>query len=81
MKDLKAFLKRVNWTNTIFILGTLLFGVVGTVLLCLHGMVHWATWVFAGAYLLLTGTAVTAGYHRLFSHKAYKASWPVRFFF
>ena len=24
------------------------------------------------------GLSVTAGYHRLFSHKTYQASWPVR---
>ena len=28
-----------------------------------------------------TGLAITAGYHRLFSHRGYKASMPVRLFF
>ena len=29
----------------------------------------------------LTGLSITAGYHRLFSHRAYKGRWPTRLFF
>ena len=29
---------------------------------------------------IATGMSITLGYHRLFSHKAFKASWPVRLF-
>ena len=34
----------------------------------------------AFAYLL-SGLAITAGYHRLFAHRTYRASAPVRWFF
>lgn len=71
-------LKRVNWLNTLFILITLVAGIVGSVLLCVFGLVRWPTWIFAGSYLFISGVAVTAGYHRLFAHKTYKASWLVR---
>lgn len=39
---------------------------------------HW--WVF-GAYLIATGLSITAGYHRLFSHRSYQAIGPVRLFY
>jgi len=31
-------------------------------------------------YYLATGLSITMGYHRLFSHKAFKAKWPVKLF-
>jgi stearoyl-CoA desaturase (delta-9 desaturase) len=38
-------------------------------------------WFQAGMFLVFfiaSGLSITLGYHRLFSHKAFKASWPVR---
>lgn len=32
------------------------------------------------AFFAATGLSITVGYHRLFSHLSFKASWPVRFF-
>jgi stearoyl-CoA desaturase (delta-9 desaturase) len=40
-------------------------------------------WFLFGVFLfyyIATGTSITLGYHRLFSHKAFKASWPVKLF-
>lgn len=65
--------KKINWTNTIFLIATPIIGVVGTILLCSFGMVKWQTWVFFVIYIFATALAITAGYHRLFSHKAYQA--------
>jgi stearoyl-CoA desaturase (delta-9 desaturase) len=31
-------------------------------------------------FYLATGMSITVGYHRLFSHKAFQASWPVKLF-
>ncbi|KAI9222219.1 putative acyl-CoA desaturase [Blastocladiella britannica] len=36
------------------------------------------TMVLAVVYYAITATGVTAGYHRLWSHKSYDASWPYR---
>ena len=30
---------------------------------------------------LVSGLSITAGYHRLFSHRSYSASWPLRLFY
>ena len=36
-------------------------------------------WVSFFIILALNGLSITAGYHRLWAHRAYEASWPVRF--
>ena len=38
-----------------------------------------AAWVSFFIIFPLNGLSITAGYHRLWSHRAYEASWPVRF--
>ncbi len=35
-------------------------------------------WILFGAFMMGTGVAITAGYHRLWSHKAYKANFMIR---
>lgn len=41
----------------------------------------WAIAIFALIYAALTNLSITAGYHRLFSHKSYEAHPIVKFFF
>lgn len=72
---------RIKWFSTIFLLGTLLIALVGTPWYILeHGLGWPETLTFAGIWVAV-GLSVTAGYHRLFAHKTYQASWPVRLFF
>lgn len=73
--------RKINWLNTIFLIITPLVGIVGTIILASHGMIMWQTWLFALVFCLTMGFCVTAGYHRLFSHRSYKAAWPIRLFF
>lgn len=73
--------RQVNWLNTVFLLGTLLVAVVATPWYLWSygfGVPEWATFI---AIWLCVGLSVTAGYHRLFAHKTYQASWPVRLFY
>ena len=72
---------KINWTNTLFLTLTPLVGIVGTVLLCIFTVISWKTWVFFGVFTYLTGMSITAGYHRLFSHKSYQAPAFIRFMF
>jgi stearoyl-CoA desaturase (delta-9 desaturase) len=72
---------RLNLTNTIFLLGTLLVALVGTPWYILQ---HGLGWPETLTFLLVwfaVGLSVTAGYHRLFAHKTFQAAWPVRLFF
>ena len=40
-----------------------------------------ADWFWFGFFMLATGLSITAGYHRLWSHRAYKAKAPLKIFF
>ncbi len=72
---------KINSLNVSFILLTGLVGITGTTLFIVFGLVHWPTWVLAGAMLIACGLSITAGYHRLAAHKSYKAACPIRLFF
>jgi stearoyl-CoA desaturase (delta-9 desaturase) len=73
--------KRWSLLNTSFLTGTLALALVVVPWRIAVSGVRWSeVLVFLGMTFLI-GTAISGGYHRLFSHRAYKASWPVRFFF
>ncbi|MEM1082119.1 MAG: fatty acid desaturase [Pseudomonadota bacterium] len=40
-----------------------------------------AAWISCMVLLALGGISITAGYHRLWSHRTFKARWPVRLLF
>ncbi|HJW32686.1 MAG TPA: acyl-CoA desaturase [Holophagaceae bacterium] len=69
---------RRNWLNTLFLWGTLLAAAVALPLhLALNGW-NWTEWIVSLAMVFIIGTAISAGYHRLFSHRAYRATAPWR---
>lgn len=71
---------RVDWTNTVFLVAiTLLAVIAAPIYLWNHGL----DWFLGGLflfYIIATGLSITLGYHRLFAHLSFKASWPVRLF-
>lgn len=70
---------RVDWVNTVFLFGLTLIAVVGAPLYLWH---HGADAFLLGMflfYVIATGLSITLGYHRLFSHLSFRATWPVRF--
>jgi len=40
-----------------------------------------SAWAWFGIFLYASGLSITAGYHRLYSHRAYQAHWSLRLFF
>lgn len=72
---------RLNWTNTLFLLGTLLIALVGTPWYIATRGLGWPETLTFFLLWLVVGLSITAGYHRLFSHKTYQAAWPVRLFY
>lgn len=77
---MKNFFKRIDWVNATFLISTPIIAAAGIWYLAAHGGVHWAT---VGLFLFMTiatGISITAGYHRLFSHKSFDAKWPFRLF-
>ena len=71
----------INWLNLVFLLGTLLIALVGTPWYLYQVGLGWPETVTFLVIWFFVGLSVTAGYHRLFSHKTYQAAWPVRLFF
>lgn len=71
----------INWvTTTVFTLTPL----AALTLVPWYGLTHGfsaAAVVLFFVFLWLGGVSITAGYHRLWSHRAYAAHWSVRAFF
>lgn len=77
---MKAFWKNIRWTNSAFLIGTFLTTVL--VVPCYiwkYGVNTFQISLFL-FFLISTGLSITLGYHRLFSHLAFQASWPVKLF-
>lgn len=65
-------------SNLIFFIAINLLGFVAAPLWGLfYGFSGWA-WGVCGVLLVLSGMSITAGYHRLWSHRTYNAAWPLR---
>jgi stearoyl-CoA desaturase (delta-9 desaturase) len=68
----------LNWVTTpVFVLTPL----VTLTLVPWYGFTHGfslAAWISLVVLLLLNGMSITAGYHRLWAHRAYQAHWIVR---
>lgn len=71
-------LRRLNWTNTLFLTLTPLVAVLGTFWLIQHGGIDVRTVWFTLIFFVFSCLSITVGYHRLFSHCSYRAVWPVR---
>lgn len=71
----------INWVNTIFLIITPLVGIFGTTYLASHGLISAKTIYLALFFSVACGLSITAGYHRLFSHRSYRAHLLVRLFF
>ncbi|CAG2114252.1 unnamed protein product [Medioppia subpectinata] len=48
--------------------------------LMLFGDIRWQTYIWQNVIHLLTAPGVTAGAHRLWSHRSFKAKWPLRLY-
>jgi stearoyl-CoA desaturase (Delta-9 desaturase) len=71
----------INWVTTILFATTFAAAVI---LVPLYG--GWigysvASWMWFGVFLVASGLSITAGYHRLWSHRAYEAHPVLRAFF
>jgi stearoyl-CoA desaturase (delta-9 desaturase) len=68
--------KEVNWPQATFLClepFVALYGLFTTGFM-------WQTVIFTIIWYFLTGFGITAGYHRLFAHRAYEASAPLKYF-
>lgn len=70
--------QKINWYNTVFLLGTLLVTLTAVPAYVWHYGLSWFHLGMFVMFFILTGLSITLGYHRLFSHHAFQAAWPVR---
>lgn len=80
MKILNIPKERINWKTSTFLIGTLLLTLTAVPAYIWHFGLDWFQVVFFLFMACATGLSITLGYHRCFSHLAFKAHWIVRFF-
>lgn len=64
----------IYWPTTSFLLATPLIGLYGVLTLPFN----WKTYALAFASYYIAGLGITAGYHRLWSHRSFDAKWPLK---
>ncbi len=72
--------QRFDWVNVSFLAFAHLCAIFAilyvTIVYC-----SWWTLGFGAVWGIFCGLGITGGYHRLFAHGAYRASWPLRLFY
>jgi stearoyl-CoA desaturase (delta-9 desaturase) len=71
-------IKKIDWVNTLFLTLSPLSALFFTYLFFKTSEHYLAQIILAVVFYFATGMSITAGYHRLFSHRAYKASGPLK---
>ncbi|MGZ3721974.1 MAG: fatty acid desaturase [Bdellovibrionales bacterium] len=78
---MKRLIDAVNWQGALFLLLTPPAAIILTILhLRSEGFV-WQIWVLFAVFYTLTAGSITAGYHRLFSHRTYEARPWLKIFY
>ena len=71
----------LNIINSTFLVGMPLLAISSVVFYSLNYGISWAEPIIFVGFYLASGLSITAGYHRLFSHRTHKAAWPMRLFY
>ncbi|CCD26731.1 stearoyl-CoA 9-desaturase NDAI_0I01620 [Naumovozyma dairenensis CBS 421] len=70
---------KINWLNMILVV---FIPIIGFYLaISKHVPLQMNILYFSLAYYVIAGITITAGYHRLWSHRSYVAKWPLRLLF
>lgn len=80
-KTFKYRLKNLSWMNALFLLLTPPASIILTILWVYFDGFDWRLVGLGVFFYILSGISITAGYHRLFSHRAYDAHPIVKIFF
>jgi stearoyl-CoA desaturase (delta-9 desaturase) len=81
MQQTKPKNLKIDWVNTLFLVLSPIFAIVLTWIYFAKNGFHWNQIVLAIIFYFATGMSITAGYHRLIAHKAYKANALVEFLY
>ena len=80
-EDAKSYWSQIDWTPFLFLTLTPVAAVILTTWYLLTESLTWPIVILFFSMYFLTSLSVTAGYHRLFAHKAYSAHPAVQWFF
>ncbi len=69
----------INWVTSIFLITTLLISLIAPWFYVPRFGFGWQEVTLFLVMFIIGGLSITAGYHRLFSHRTYQGTWPVRF--
>ena len=72
--------ERINWTTSSFLIGTVGLTLTAVPVYLWYFGLDWFQVALFFGMLAATLSSLTIGYHRLFSHITFQASWPVRLF-
>ena len=68
----------INWLAAVVLMSTPILALVFVPLYAWYYDYSMAAWISFVLLAGMNGMAITAGYHRLWSHRAYEAHWIVR---
>lgn len=68
----------INWTAAITLLGTPVAALIAIPLYAYHHDFTLGAWLSLFFLLAVSSLSITAGYHRLWAHRAYEASLPLK---
>ena len=71
----------INIVNCAFLIGMPILATASLIYYSLNYGISWFEPIIFIAFYLASGLSITAGYHRLFSHRTHKAAWPLKLFY
>jgi stearoyl-CoA desaturase (delta-9 desaturase) len=77
LQQVKSIERRIVWRNVLLYSGLHLAAAYGFYVAMTQAM--WMTLIWSYALYIIGGLGITAGAHRLWSHRSYKATAPMRF--
>ena len=72
---------KLDILNASFLCLTPILAIAGIIWYSINYGISWAEISILFFMYLASGLSITAGYHRLFSHRSHTASWPLRLFY
>ena len=71
----------INIVNSAFLIGMPILAFTSLIYYSVNYGISWFEPIIFVAFYLASGLSITAGYHRLFSHRTHKAAWPLKLFY
>ncbi len=81
MQAKSGFFRKIDWPVALFLVFSIFIALIMTPIYFWHFGLEWKIILFAVFYAGLTNLSITAGYHRLFSHRSYEANNLMKFLF